>query len=110
LTAWLLAAALAGLPRLAFLTLGAGLAGRWGRLATLSWLCARLRARLATIAFRVARSRPLAGSRFPLPTALGLRDFALQLLGQQIEFRLRHAQLLRLVAEHAFGGPFDAAF
>ena len=41
--------------------------------------------------------------------AASLRDFALQLIGESIELRLRELQLLRVVTEDAFRRPFDAA-
>lgn len=78
---------LAALPRLR-----AGLA-----LVTLSAL-AGLLARLLAFATRGAR---LAGP--------GLSDFALELVGQRIEFRTGELELLGIVTEHALRGAFDAA-
>ena len=44
-----------------------------------------------------------------LSTARSLGDFALELFGERIEFRLGETKLLRLVTQHALGRAFDAA-
>ncbi len=77
---------------------------------------APLGSRLPRILFSTTLARLLA--RFPslsglarlttLVSCRGLRDFALQLLGQRIEFRLRQSKLFRVVAQYTLGRAFDA--
>ena len=60
---------------------------------------------------RIARVR-LPTWSLPLPRLLALRlgNLAGELIGNFVEFRLGHFQLLRVVAEHAVRRALDAAF
>ncbi|HEX2862381.1 MAG TPA: hypothetical protein VHN79_12110, partial [Lacunisphaera sp.] len=85
------------LTGLRLLTIGAGL-----RFA----ICAGVGARLALIAAGAARL--ILGTGATL-TLLRLRDLALQLIREAIEFGLGEPELLRFVAKHFLRGAFHAA-
>ena len=75
-----------------------------GRLPVLSGLIGRL----TRVAFLIG-TPTLSVLRITFLSSPRLRDFALKLIGQRIEFGLSELQLLRVVAEHTFGCAFHPA-